>query len=194
MKLTCCLCSKEYIMDPIKIPDAGFRVGCSRCGAKITVLLPEGWREFDKEELVSGLDQVTKAAGNDKYILVADDTEFFRTMMSDLLISKGFNVKVAADGLDAMEMIMAAPEAFQLVLLDLQMPRMSGFDVLEKLKDSEIQVPPILVMTGVHDSHEDMKLVRQMGAAGYLDKSLDPPVAFERIKMVIDAQNNRDSG
>ena len=192
MKLTCCLCSKEYIMDPVKIPNQGFRVSCGRCGAKITVLLPEGWREYDKEGLVSGLDQITKAAGDDRYILVADDTDFFRTMMSDLLISKGFNVKVAADGLDAMEMIMAAPGAFKLVLLDLQMPRMSGFDVLEKLRDSEVQVPPILVMTGVHDSHEDLKLVRQMGAAGYLDKSLDPSVLYERMKMVLDAHEGGD--
>ena len=67
------------------------------------------------------------------------------------------------------------------------MPRMSGFEVLEKLKDSEEEIPPILVMTGVHDSHEDLKLVRQMGAAGYLDKSLDPSVLIERIKMVLDA-------
>ena len=192
MKLTCCLCSKEYIMDPVKIPNQGFRVSCSRCGAKITVLLPEGWRDFDKEDLVSGLDQAAKASGNDRYILVADDTEFFRTMMSDLLISKGYNVKVATDGLDAMEMIMAAPGAFQLVLLDLQMPRMSGFDVLEKLRDSEIRIPPILVMTGVHDSHEDLKLVRQMGATGYLDKSLDPSVLLERMKMVLDAHEGGD--
>jgi DNA-binding NarL/FixJ family response regulator len=40
-------------------------------------------------------------------------------------------------------------------------------------------------MTGVHDSHEDIKIVREMGAAGFLDKSLDPSVAVERIKMVL---------
>jgi len=174
-------------MDPVKIPDQGFRINCSGCGAKITVFLPEGWRDFDKEDLQSGLDGIIESSNQDRYVLVADDTDFFRTMMSDLLISKGYNVKVASDGLDTMEMILAAPGAFQLVLLDLQMPRMSGFEVLEKLKDSEEEIPPILVMTGVHDSHEDLKLVRQMGAAGYLDKSLDPSVLIERIEMVLDA-------
>lgn len=177
-------------MDPVKVPDQGFRVNCSGCGAKITVHLPEGWRDFGREDLKSGLDEVVSAPGQGKYVLVADDTDFFRTMMSDLLISRGYNVKVAADGLDAMEMVMAAPGAFQLILLDLQMPRMSGFEVLEKFRESDQETPPVLVMTGVHDSHEDLKLVRQMGAAGYLDKSLEPSVLLERMKMVLDSQDN----
>jgi DNA-binding response OmpR family regulator len=45
--------------------------------------------------------------------------------------------------------------------------------------------PPVIVMTGVHDSHEDIRIVREMGAAGFLDKSLDPSVAVERVKMVL---------
>jgi len=179
-------------MDPVKIPDQGFRVNCSGCGAKITVFLPEGWRDFDKQDLSSGLDGIVKSPGKDKYILIADDTDFFRTMMSDLLISKGYNVKVAADGVDTIEMIMAAPGAFQLILLDLQMPRMSGFEVLENMRDLEGDIPPVLVMTGVHDSHEDLKLVRKMGAAGYLDKSLDPSVLLERMEMVLNAHGGGD--
>ena len=40
-------------------------------------------------------------------------------------------------------------------------------------------------MTGVHDSHEDINIVREMGASGFLDKSLDPSVLLERINMIL---------
>jgi DNA-binding response OmpR family regulator len=49
----------------------------------------------------------------------------------------------------------------------------------------EGEKPPVIVMTGVHDSHEDIRIVREMGASGFLDKSLDPSVAVERVKMVL---------
>ncbi len=184
MKLTCVLCQKEYVFAPDKIPEGGFRIGCSVCGTKYTVALPDGWRNLTVRH---GPDSpvVSEAAEDEKYILLADDTAFFRALMSDLLNKQGFKVKTASDGREAMDTFMASPDSFILLLLDLQMPKLSGFGVMEELKTMEGYVPPIIVMTGVHDSHEDIKIVREMGAAGFLDKSLDPSVAVERIKMVL---------
>ena len=184
MKLECILCRKEYIFDPEKIPDGGFRISCGVCGTKYTVSLPGGWK-YSGVQPDAGNPSVPEVAGDDKYILMADDTAFFRALMSDLLHKQGFKVKTASDGREAMDIYLAAPDAFILLLLDLQMPKLSGFGVLEELKNREGYVPPIIVMTGVHDSHEDIKIVREMGAAGFLDKSLDPSVAVERIKMVL---------
>lgn len=185
MKLTCVLCQKEYIFDPDKIPDGGFRIGCGVCGAKYTVSLPEGWKN-PVSQPDAGSEAIAEAAEDEKYILMADDTAFFRALMSDLLNKQGFRVKTASDGREAIDTFLASPDSFMLLLLDLQMPKLSGFGVLEELQSLEnIQVPPIIVMTGVHDSHEDIKIVREMGAAGFLDKSLDPSVAVERIKMVL---------
>ena len=180
MKLTCVLCQKEYVFDPGKIPDGGFRIGCGVCGAKYTVSLPEGWKTSLSSQAGEGTPPELK--GDEKYILMADDTAFFRALMSDLLTKQGFKVKTAADGREALSAFLAAPGSFMLLLLDLQMPKLSGFGVMEELKSIQnIQIPPIIVMTGVHDSHEDIKIVREMGAAGFLDKSLDPSVAVERI-------------
>jgi len=184
MKLTCVLCQKEYVFDPEKIPDGGFRIGCGVCGTKYTVALPDGWKNSAATQTAaspSGLE----SAEVEKYILMADDTAFFRALMSDLLTKQGFKVKTAADGREAMDTFLAAPDAFILLLLDLQMPKLSGFGVLEELKTRDGYIPPVIVMTGVHDSHEDIKIVREMGASGFLDKSLDPSVAVERIKMVL---------
>ncbi|MDF1527345.1 MAG: response regulator [bacterium] len=196
MKLACVLCQKEYVFDPDKIPDGGFRIGCGVCGAKYTVVLPDGWKTFGAQPApaISGSSEASQEAGQDlnqvavpdeKYILMADDTAFFRALMSDLLTKQGFKVKTAGDGREALNIFLASPKSFMLLLLDLQMPKLSGFGVLEELKGLEGYVPPIIVMTGVHDSHEDIKIVRDMGASGFLDKSLDPSVAVERIKMVM---------
>ncbi|UCF29859.1 MAG: response regulator [bacterium] len=203
MRLSCVLCSKEYIFDPAKIPDQGFRISCGTCGTKYTVLLPAGWRSHGSQtgETIHTQEAARAAkvpetplpgpAADEQYILLADDTEFFRTMMSDLLVSNGYRVKAAADGQEALDIFKAAPDAFLLILLDLQMPRLSGFGVLEQLKEADLPVPPIIVMTGVHDSHEDIQIVREMGASGFLDKSLDPSVAFERIRMVLDQEKQK---
>ena len=185
MKLTCILCKKEYVFDPAKIPDGGFRIGCGVCGTKYNVTLPDGWREFKEQGQTAPAD-AGEAAGEDRYVLLADDTAFFRSLMSDLLTRQGFKIKTAVDGQEALEIFNASPESFILLMLDLQMPRLSGFGVLEELKNMNRPLPPIIVMTGVHDSHEDIHIVRKMGASGFLDKSLDPSVAVERVKMVLE--------
>ncbi|MFV1956383.1 MAG: response regulator [bacterium] len=186
MKLICPLCTKEYIFDTDRIPDQGFRIQCSGCQTKISVNLPEGWKNYKlMEKTAAQAKPVTEPSADDKFILLADDTEFFRALMSDLLINHGFKVKTAADGQEALEIYEASPESFQLILLDLQMPRLSGFGVLEHLSKSGESFPPVIVMTGVHDSHDDIQIVKNMGAAAFLDKSLDPSVAFERIQMVL---------
>jgi CheY-like chemotaxis protein len=184
MKLTCVLCHKEYVFDPAKIPDGGFRIGCGVCGTKYTVALPDGWKN-SKAQHAPENPEASEAVEDEKYILLADDTAFFRALMSDLLHKQGYLVKTASDGREAMDTFLASPDSFMLLLLDLQMPKLSGFGVLEELRGMVHEVPPIIVMTGVHDSHEDIKIVRDMGAAGFLDKSLDPSVAVERIKMVL---------
>jgi CheY-like chemotaxis protein len=187
MKLTCILCQKEYVFDTAKIPDGGFRIGCNVCGTQYKVTLPEGWRETRQAEQVEGAEAGT-VTGDERFILMADDTAFFRSLMSDLLTKQGFKVKSATDGQEALEIFQASPDSFILLLLDLQMPKLSGFGVLEELQRMERSLPPILVMTGVHDSHEDINLVRQMGASGFLDKSLDPSVLLERINMILEEQ------
>jgi len=191
MKLTCVLCRKEYVFDPEKVPDSGFRIACGVCGAKYTVSLPEGWKNQAAHKAPDNT-TIPGAVEDEKYILMADDTAFFRALMSDLLTKQGFKVKTAADGREALDIFLAAPRSFILLLLDLQMPKLSGFGVLEELKSIQnLDMPPIIVMTGVHDSHEDIKIVRDMGASGFLDKSLDPSVAVERIKMVMAEHQKR---
>ncbi len=192
MNLTCVLCSKDYIFESEKIAEEGFRLVCNVCGAKYTVALPPGWRDAPpQQETVSPA--VSKGAEDDeRYILLADDTAFFRALMSDLLTKQGYKVKTVTDGKEAMETFLASPASFRLLILDLQMPKLSGFGVLEELRSTfNLNIPPVIVMTGVHDSHEDIRIVRDMGAAGFLEKSLDPSVAVERIMTILEEHENK---
>ena len=121
-------------------------------------------------------------------ILVVDDEASLRRTLEKMLQRAGYAVQTAGDPEQAQGMLES--ERVDLAILDLQMPKLSGFGVLEELKNMQRPLPPIVVMTGVHDSHDDINIVRDMGASGFLDKSLDPAVAMERIKMILE-QNQK---
>jgi two-component system response regulator MprA len=93
--------------------------------------------------------QVT--AGNDRapYVLVVDDEPAIRSFLAPLLEMEGFRVCSAADGLEAMAHL--ASERPDVVLLDLAMPRMDGWQVLRALRDRD-DAPPVVVMTAGYDA------------------------------------------
>ena len=107
-----------------------------------------------------------------KRILVADDTLPMRIMLQDVLNEAGYEVTTAADGQEAWETFQEEPEAFDLLIVDLLMPRMNGFEVLERLRD---QYAPgykkILVITGIFKSQKEVQRLKELGALGYITKT-----------------------
>jgi len=107
-----------------------------------------------------------------KKIVIADDTLPLRVMLEDLLCDAGYEVQTANDGVEVWEILNAQINNIDLLVLDLLMPRMSGFDVLSKLKD---QFPnrkfPVLVISGVFKSEKDIQRLKELGANGYLNKT-----------------------
>lgn len=101
-------------------------------------------------------------------ILVVDDTALIRMMAADLLQAAGHEVSQAADGVPALEMLKTG--AFDLMVLDIQMPRMDGFGVLATVQSMNGPKPRILVMTDVANSAADVSKARVLGAAGFLAK------------------------
>src|SRR4030042_1296306 len=69
-----------------------------------------------------------------KRILVADDTPPMRIMLEDVLHEAGYEVGTASDGEEAWNRIMAEPGGWDLIILDLLMPKMTGFEILSRLK------------------------------------------------------------
>jgi CheY-like chemotaxis protein len=101
-------------------------------------------------------------------ILVVDDNRDVRLALSTLLTDEGYEVTEASDGdlgLDA-----ARERKPDLILLDLMMPRMDGFETLKELKKNEnLADIPVVVLTARRGS-EDMTLARALGATDYLNK------------------------
>jgi two-component system copper resistance phosphate regulon response regulator CusR len=106
-------------------------------------------------------------------VLVVDDSERVRKTLATGLRAHGMAIETAADGAEALAMLRALP--FDLVVLDLMMPRVDGVQVLQALKGRE-HVPRILVLSA-RDQVQDRVEALNLGADDYLVK----PFAFEEL-------------
>lgn len=102
-------------------------------------------------------------------ILFVDDEEHLRVLVHDQLTSEGFSVGTADDGDVALECL--ARETYDVVLLDIRMPRMSGIEVLKKIRQMKLGVR-VIMLTAVDDLSVAMEAVKN-GAYDYLTKPYD---------------------
>jgi len=107
-----------------------------------------------------------------KKILVAEDEKAIAKALELKLKHEGFSVKLALNGKEALDIL--SKEKFDLVLLDLMMPKLDGFGVLDGLKNIQNKTPVIVVSN--LGQEEDKKRVKSLGAIDFLVKS-DTPVA-----------------
>jgi signal transduction histidine kinase len=113
-------------------------------------------------------------------VLVVDDNEDNRDMLSRRLKKQGYSVSVAEDGHIALDMI--AAEKFDLILLDIMMPGISGMDVLKKLRETFTVADLPIIMATAKDQSEDIVAALKLGANDYVTKPLDFPVVLARVQ------------
>ena len=102
-------------------------------------------------------------------ILLAEDDRFLRKAATTALKRQGFTVLEAVDGEDALRV--ARAEAPDLILLDLIMPKLQGFEVLRALKaDPATAATPVLILSNLGQD-SDVKRAMEAGAAGYFVKA-----------------------
>ncbi|MBI3969562.1 MAG: response regulator [Chloroflexi bacterium] len=101
-------------------------------------------------------------------ILIVDDDPMIRQIIAQALAEEGFPVESASDGLDALNRITVRRPA--MVLLDMSLPLMDGFDFAAALHETYCDSVPIVVVTANGHAADD---ARQVGACGYLDKPFD---------------------
>jgi two-component system, OmpR family, alkaline phosphatase synthesis response regulator PhoP len=106
-------------------------------------------------------------AAHQKKLLIAEDDSFLSKVMSSTLSEAGYEIDTATEGKTALEKIKA--NHYDLVLLDLIMPMMTGFEVLENVKKEKIKVP-ILVFSNLSQS-DDRTEALKLGAKDYFIKS-----------------------
>ena len=112
-------------------------------------------------------------------LLIVDDCESNRDVLSRLLAHQGYLVTTAEDGDRALALV--GTGAYDLVLLDVEMPGMTGLEVLRRLRETHSQtVLPVIMATGRTEGADIVEAFR-LGANDYVTKPIDFPVALARI-------------
>ena len=113
-------------------------------------------KPVDKDNLLKSIEKFVGQA-NGQLILVVEDDPDLQYLLQENLSKAGYEAKVANDGLEALEVLRNLVQPPSLILLDLNMPRMNGFEFLEIFKDEFELDCPIVVVTGQDLSGEDIQ-------------------------------------
>lgn len=144
-------------------------------GTKITVSLPMKWNNESKTKAAEQKEVTTLPLTGMKILLV-EDNEMNREIAEEILTEQGLVVDTAIDGDIAVEKVCnAAPGDYELILMDVQMPRMNGYEATKKirmLKDRRKSRIPIIAMTA-NAFEEDKKNAIDAGMDGHLAKPID---------------------
>lgn len=117
---------------------------------------------------------------NKKKILIVEDEESLLKLESILLISKGFEVKGVANGRAALEAV--AEDKPDLVLLDIMLPEIDGFEVCRQLKSAPATRHIPVIMLTAKKSREDMVRGEKVGADWYITKPFKSAMVIETIQ------------
>ena len=118
-----------------------------------------------------------------KRILVVEDNDLNRKLFCDVLRSQGFAVEPVADGLDALDR--ARQFVPNLVIMDIQLPNVSGHDLIEAAKrDPVLRAIPMLAVTA-YAGKGDEERIREAGAEGYLAKPVSIGPFMQAVRALI---------
>ena len=121
-----------------------------------------------------------KSAKTSRKILIIDDEESIRDGCHQILTRKGYHVESTGEPVRGLEI--ALRDAFDLILLDIKMPKMSGLDILKKLKEENNVSAKVIIITGYGTISMAVEAMRQ-GAFNFITK----PYSADELK---DAVNN----
>ena len=124
-------------------------------------------------------------------ILIADDNENNRDLLSSRLQRQGHTVAVAIDGRHTIALLQE--QSFDLLLLDIMMPEMNGYQVLAHLKsDDTLRHIPIIVVSALNDLDSVVRCI-ELGADDYLFKPFNPTLLKARVNACLEKKRLRDS-
>ncbi|MBI5075780.1 MAG: sigma 54-interacting transcriptional regulator [Nitrospirae bacterium] len=123
-------------------------------------------------------------------LLVVDDNEINRDLICRQLERQGHMVTAAENGRQAMEIMQT--QAFDMVLLDIMMPEMSGYQMLQRLKSSDLHRDVPVIVISALDEMDSVVGCIQMGADDYLLKPFNPVLLKARIRMCLENKRLRE--
>jgi len=127
---------------------------------------------------------------NGASVLVVDDDPVTRQMLSGTLEERGHRVTTADDGRRGLDLVRS--ERFDVVLLDVLMPHLNGYDVLEHMKgDEELRHIPVVMVTSVDEIESAVRCI-ELGADDYLSKPIDPVLLIARVNAGLNKKRLHD--
>lgn len=121
------------------------------------------------EAIAFNMDKTKNSQNSKKSILLVEDSITTRLLIKNILTSANYEVRTAVDGIEAFEMLQS--QAFDLIITDIEMPRMDGFTLLKKIKSMpKVKDLPIIICSSL-GSNADRKRGIELGASAYIDKS-----------------------
>lgn len=183
----------------IKCPSCGgkFRVKETESNEKvITYYCPE-CQHIVKIDVIADVIPTSSSSDSGRFrippkqfrILIVDDSRLFVKTAEDLLVAEGYLVTSAQDGVEGLKKLM--DERPDLLVLDLSMPKMTGFEVLNILRTNpmyrNLRQIPVLVTSGVYHAAE-IEMIHELGANGFLKKEAVYDSLVYRVRQLLPQQ------
>jgi len=125
-----------------------------------------------------------KAMEGKERILIVDDEELVRMVTKAVLAYRGYQMVEAEDGEDALQKYSAAPGSFDLVLMDMHMPKLNGYDALLRIRELNPNAKAIVLSGGVHDPDESFG---QMPGVAFLHKPFENQELIRLVRQMLDS-------
>ncbi len=122
---------------------------------------------------------------NERSVLIVDDSRLNRLVIAEYFKAKDFIIYEVEDGKQALDFLLEKKP--DLILLDLIMPVMDGFEVMEALKIQNNQIPIIVITAYLKDN--TLQRCRDLGCRGFLNKPVKMQELFQMISGIFDSQN-----
>ena len=123
-------------------------------------------------------------------ILVVDDESRMRKLVRDFLVREGYNVLEAEDGVEAMD-IFYEEKDISLLILDVMMPRMDGWQVCREIRESS--KVPIIMLTARSEERDELQGF-DLGVDEYISKPFSPKILVARVNAILRRKLGRDAG
>ena len=144
---------------------------------------------FDSTNKLDCNTEATLCNPNQYTILVVDDNETNRDLLSRQIEAQGYKAVTSADGQQALHMIQTGE--YDLILLDLIMPKMNGYQVLKSLRNSQWRNIPVIMISALDEIDSVVKCI-EMGAEDYLSKPFNSVLLKARIGACLEQKRLRD--
>ncbi len=122
------------------------------------------------------------SADNRASVLIVDDSPTFRRTISGLIKNAGYRLSAARDGIDALEILQSAGKLPDLILTDVEMPRMNGYELLAAIKARKDLCRIPVIMTTSREGEQYRRKAFNLGASEYLTKPFDDSALLNKIE------------